>query len=49
MFENVFLIFKNGKIVEVIVNDIECINGIFDMDEGVCFVGEFVIGVNLYI
>lgn len=49
MFENVFFMFKDGKIIEVIVNDIVCINKVLDIDEGVCFVGEFVIGVNLFI
>lgn len=49
MFENIKFIFKDGKIVEVISNDIECLNEILNFDDGVCYIGEFVIGFNLYI
>ena len=49
VFENVTLTFENGKIVKAEANDTERINGIFDMDEGARYVGEFAIGVNPYI
>jgi aminopeptidase len=48
-FENVRLVFENGKIVEATSNDTERINKIFDTDEGARYVGEFAIGVNPYI
>ena len=43
------LTFENGKIVKAEANDTERINGIFDMDEGARYVGEFAIGVNPFI
>ena len=48
-FENVKLVFQNGKIVEATANDTERINQIFDTDEGARYVGEFAIGVNPFI
>lgn len=48
-FNNVFLKFENGKIIEATANDTERINKIFDTDEGARYVGEFAIGVNPYI
>lgn len=48
-FENVSLLFKNGKIVEATANHTEAINKIFDVDEGARYVGEFSFGVNPYI
>ncbi|HZG73377.1 MAG TPA: aminopeptidase [Chondromyces sp.] len=48
-FENVKLVFKDGKIVEAEANDTERINKIFDTDEGARYVGEFAIGVNPFI
>ncbi|MBQ4062631.1 MAG: aminopeptidase [Christensenellaceae bacterium] len=48
-FENVKLVFKNGKIVEATANDTERVNAVFDTDEGARYVGEFAIGVNPYI
>ena len=48
-FENVSLIFKDGKIIDCTANDTERITKIFDTDEGARYVGEFAIGVNPYI
>ncbi|MBQ9988578.1 MAG: aminopeptidase [Clostridia bacterium] len=46
LYENVKLVFKNGKIVEVYSNDNDRINKHLDTDEGARYVGEFAIGVN---
>lgn len=48
-FENVKLVFKNGKIIEATGNHNDELNKIFDTDEGARYVGEFAIGVNPYI
>lgn len=48
-FENVRLIFRDGKIVEATANNSDAVNKIFDTDEGARYVGEFAIGVNPYI
>lgn len=48
-FENVCLVFENGKIVKATANNTEAINKIFDTDEGSRYVGEFALGVNPYI
>ena len=48
-FENVSLLFKDGKIVEATANDTQAINRIFDVDEGARYVGEFSFGLNPYI
>lgn len=48
-YENVSLLFKDGKIIEATANHTEKINKVFDTDEGARFVGEFAIGVNPYI
>ena len=48
-FENVSLLFKDGKIVEATANDTEAINKIFDTDAGARYVGEFAIGVNPFV
>jgi len=48
-FENIRLVFKDGKIVEATANDTERITKIFDTDEGARYVGEFAIGVNPYV
>jgi len=45
-FENIRLVFKNGKIVEATANDSKRINEVFDTDEGSRYVGEFAIGCN---
>ena len=48
-FENVSLLFKDGKIIEATSNHTDKINEIFDTDEGARYVGEFAIGVNPYV
>lgn len=48
-FENVRLVFRNGRIVEATANNTIKINEIFDTDEGARYVGEFALGVNPYI
>lgn len=48
-FENVRLVFKDGKIIEATSNNTERINQIFDTDEGARYVGEFAIGVNPFV
>lgn len=48
-YENVYLEFKDGKIIEAKANDTKRINKILDTDEGARFIGEFAIGVNPYI
>ncbi len=48
-FEDVRLVFRNGKIVEATSNFTEKCNAIFDTDEGARYVGEFAIGVNPYV
>lgn len=48
-FENVSLLFKDGKIVEATSNHNKEINEIFDTDDGARYVGEFAIGVNPYV
>lgn len=48
-YENVSLLFENGKIIEATANYTEKINKIFDTDEGARYVGEFALGVNPYI
>lgn len=48
-YENVRLVFKNGRIIESGGNKPEKIKAIFDTDEGARGVGEFAIGVNPYV
>jgi aminopeptidase len=48
-FENIKLVFKDGKIIEAYANDTERIQQIFDTDEGARYIGEFALGVNPYI
>ncbi len=48
-FENIKLVFKNGKIVEATSSDSEKLNKLLDTDKGSRYVGEFAIGVNPYI
>lgn len=48
-FEDVRLVFRNGKIVEATANHTDKCNAIFDTDEGARYVGEFAIGVNPYV
>ena len=48
-FENIHLVFREGRIVEATANDTKRLNEILDTDEGARRVGEFAIGVNPYI
>jgi aminopeptidase len=48
-YENISLLFENGKIIEASANDNERINRVLDTDEGARYVGEFSLGVNPYI
>lgn len=46
LFQDVKLVFKDGKIVDCSSNNTDYMNRIFDIDEGARYVGEFAIGVN---
>jgi aminopeptidase len=48
-FENVRLVFKQGKIVEATANDTARINEIFDTDDGARYIGEFSLGFHPHI
>ena len=48
-YENVSLLFKDGKIIEATGNYPDKLNAIFDTDAGSRYVGEFALGVNPYI
>ncbi len=48
-YEQIQLLFREGKIVEVKGSDPERLKHIFDTDEGARYVGEFSFGVNPYI
>ena len=48
-FENIRLVFKDGKIIEATSSDTESLNKILDTDEGARYVGEFAIGFNPFI
>lgn len=48
-YDNISLVFKDGKIVEATANDTDRINKIFDTDEGARYVGEFSFGLNPFI
>lgn len=45
-FDNVRLVFKDGKIVEATANNTEALNDVLDTDKGARFIGEFAIGFN---
>ena len=45
-FENIKLVFKNGKIVEAASNHTDKLNWILDTDEGARYTGEFSFGIN---
>ena len=49
VYEDVRLVFKDGKIIESTSNDTERIEKVFDTDESARYVGEFAIGVHPYI
>lgn len=46
VYQNVYLEFKDGKIISCKSNNIDRMTKIFDIDEGARYVGEFAIGVN---
>lgn len=48
-FENIRLVFKNGKIVEATSSNTKAMNAIFDTDEGARYVGEFAFGFNPFV
>jgi aminopeptidase len=48
-FENVRLVFNDGKIVEATANNTKRLNEILDTDAGARYVGEFSLGFNPYI
>lgn len=48
-FENVRLIFSNGKVIAATANNSTRLNEILDTDAGARFVGEFSLGLNPYI
>ena len=48
-FDNVRLVFREGRIVEATSNDTPKLNEILDADEGARYIGEFAMGVNPYI
>ena len=48
-FEDIFLKFENGEIVEQNANNCERLNRIVSIDSGAKHIGEFAIGINPYI
>lgn len=48
-FDDVRLVFENGKIVEATSSDTKSLNELLDTDEGSRYVGEFSLGFNPYI
>ncbi len=48
-FDDVRLVFANGKIIEATSSDTKSLNEILDTDEGARYVGEFSLGFNPYI
>ncbi len=48
-YENISLLFENGKIIKASANDTERINKVLDTDEGARYIGEFALGLNPYI
>ncbi len=48
-YDNVRLVFRDGKVVEATGSDTEGINRVLDRDEGARYVGEFAIGFNPFI
>jgi len=48
-FENIRLVFKDGKIVEATSSNTKAMNAIFDTDAGARYVGEFAIGFNPFV
>ncbi len=48
-YENIRLVYENGRLVDATANDTARVRAIFERDEGAKAVGEFAIGVNPYI
>ncbi len=48
-FDNIRLVFKNGKVVEATSSNTKRLNEILDSDAGARFIGEFAIGFNPHI
>ncbi|MHB9037133.1 MAG: aminopeptidase [Armatimonadota bacterium] len=48
-FDDIRLVFKDGKIVEATGSDTKALNAILDTDEGARYVGEFSLGFNPHI
>ncbi|MCD4839053.1 aminopeptidase [Neobacillus sedimentimangrovi] len=48
-FDNIRLVFKDGKIIEANGSNTKKLNEILDTDEGARYIGEFAIGVNPYV
>ncbi len=48
-FENIRLVFEQGKIVEATSSNTKRLNEILDSDEGARYIGEFALGFNPYI
>jgi aminopeptidase len=48
-FDNIRLVFKDGKIVEATGSDTKALNDILDTDDGSRYVGEFALGFNPHI
>lgn len=48
-FDNIRLVFENGRITEATSNNTDRLNAILDQDEGARYVGEFAIGFNPHI
>jgi aminopeptidase len=48
-FDNIRLVFKNGKIVEATSSNTKALNEILDTDEGARYIGEFAIGFNPHV
>jgi aminopeptidase len=49
LFDDIRLVFKDGKIIEATGSDTLSLNDILDADEGARYVGEFSLGLNPYI
>lgn len=49
LFDDIRLVFKDGKVVEATGSDTKSLNEILDTDEGARYVGEFSVGLNPYI
>ena len=48
-FDNIRLVFRQGRVVEATANPSKRVNGILDSDEGARYIGEFALGFNPHI